>query len=140
MAIVERHIEAKATQAAPAPPGPRLSKAATLPLGLAWLVLFPLALALEPAAAAPDTIPLWEMAAGMLLLSGLGLTAVGLASRKHWAGTASLCTSLVFATGVFACPATGHHAFGLWWFGEMAAALTLVTLSVVTVVRSRAAR
>jgi hypothetical protein len=134
MAIIERHLEAHTT---PTPPAPKLPRAAALPLGIAWLVLFPLALALEPASVAPETIPLWEMAAGLVLLTGLGLTAAGLAFRKPWAAAASLATSLVFVTGVFACPATGHHAFGLWWFGELAAAVTLVTISAVSFVRTR---
>lgn len=114
----------------------RMPRRTSVPLGLAWLVLFPLALALEPTAAA-TTVPLWELLASFALLAGLGLTAVGLGMRRTWGATASLATSTLFATGVFACPATGHHAFGLWWFGEFGAALTLVALSAVAVVRSR---
>jgi hypothetical protein len=114
----------------------RMSARTSVPLGLAWLVLFPLAIALEPTAA-QTTTALWEWAASLVLLTGLGLTAAGLGTRRPWGATASLATSLVFTAGVFACPATGHHAFGLWWFGEFGAALTLVALSAVAVVRAR---
>jgi hypothetical protein len=141
MATTERQLQvpvqpAPARVAPPAPP--RMDTRTSLPLGLAWLVLFPLAIALEPTAAT-TAVPAWEWVASFALLSGLGLTAAGLATRHAWGATASLGTSLLFATGVFACPATGHHAFGLWWFGEFGAALTLVALSVVAVVRARRA-
>ncbi len=139
MAISEQRLQTQAptTQTGTSPPA-RLPKRTSVPLGLAWLVLFPLALALEPAAAAETSaVPLWEWAASIALLAGLGLTAAGLGTRRTWGATASLATGVLFATGVFACPATGHHAFGLWWFGEFGAALTLVALSAVAVVRAR---
>jgi hypothetical protein len=137
MAITEHRLTTP-TQTpiqSPTQPPARMPRRTSVPLGLAWLILFPLALALEPAAAA-TTVPLWEWAASFALLAGLGLTAAGLGMRRTWGATASLATSTLFAIGVFACPATGHHAFGLWWFGEFGAALTLVTLSAVAVVRS----
>jgi hypothetical protein len=141
MATTQRHLRTTTrTQTDPSPttppPAPRMDRRTSLPLGLAWLVLFPLALALEPTAA-QTTPAIWEWAASFVLLTGLGLTAAGLGTRRAWGATASLVTSLVFTAGVFACPATGHHAFGLWWFGEFGAALTLVALSTIAVVRTR---
>jgi hypothetical protein len=138
MAIIERQL-ATESGSATRPPRPQVPKREFLPLGVAWLVLFPLALALEPAAAAPATIPLWEWAVSLVLLTGLGATAAGLGLRRTWGATASLFTSTVFTAGVFACPATGHHAFGLWWFGEFGAAIALVALSAAAVLRSRRA-
>ena len=137
MAISEHRLTT-ATTPTEAPTGtpPRSPRRTSVPLGLAWLILFPLALALEPTAAA-TTVPLWEWAASFALLAGLGLTAAGLGTRRAWGVTASLATSIFFTAGVFACPATGHHAFGLWWFGEFAAAITLVALSTAAVVRAR---
>ena len=35
-----------------------------------------------------------------------------------------------------ACPVTGHHTFGTWWFGEMACVLTLLGISVAALHRS----
>jgi hypothetical protein len=49
----------------------------------------------------------------------------------------SILASSIFAAGVFACPATGHHAFGLWWIGEFAASLALVAVSGAVALRDR---
>jgi hypothetical protein len=106
-------------------------------LGVAWAVLLPLGLALEPAAAA-SAQPWWGVIISLALFGAVIATGVGLARARPWGIGASLLASLIFATGVFACPATGHHAFGLWWIGEFAASLALVGLSTAAYFRRRA--
>jgi hypothetical protein len=42
----------------------------------------------------------------------------------------------VLATAAsIACPVTGHHGFGAWWFGQMACVLALVAVSAVALRR-----
>jgi hypothetical protein len=116
---------------------PRLSTRWASALGLAWLVGFPLGIALEPVAAT-DTTPGWIAGvASFALLGAIGLTAAGLIRRSPLGVTASVAASGIFIAGVFACPATGHHAMGLWWFGELACAVALVALSSVAWLRTR---
>jgi hypothetical protein len=103
---------------------------------IAWAVLFPLALSLEPAAAA-DHAPWWGVLAALALFGALGATVAGLARNKRWGVGASLVASWIFAAGVFACPTTGHHAMGLWWFGELGASIALVAMSAAVYARVR---
>jgi hypothetical protein len=103
---------------------------------LAWAVLLPLALVLEPTPAAGAAQPWWAYVVSMGLLTGIVATFVGLQQRQRWGITASLAASSIFVAGVFACPASGHHAFGLWWVGEFAASLVVLGLSGVAYMRA----
>jgi hypothetical protein len=84
---------------------------------------------LEPTAASNAPEPWWAYVAAYGLFASMIAAFVGLGRRMRYGVGASLVASSIFATGVFACPATGHHAFGLWWIGEFAASLALVALS-----------
>lgn len=117
---------------------PDASRGWRLALMAAWLVLFPLGVALEPMPAADAPEPWWAMLPALALLGAVVATFVGLARSKRWGVGASLLASTIFVTGVFACPATGHHAFGLWWIGEFAIAVALVAISGVAYLRTRA--
>lgn len=101
----------------------------------AWFVLFPLALALEPTPAASAAEPWWGYVVSMALFASIAATYVGLSRCMRWGIGASFGAASLFTAVVFACPATGHHAFGLWWFGEFAAAVGLVALSAVAYLR-----
>ncbi len=113
-----------------------LPKRTSITLMLAWAILLPLALALEPAPTEAGA-PWWAHVVSNVLLAAIAATFVGLAQRKPWATSASFIASSIFITAVFVCPASGHHAFGLWWFGEFAAALALVGLSGAAYLRAR---
>ena len=117
-------------------PARRLSTAWALTLGLAWVAFNALAAVLEPTPA-QTTLAWWEVPVVFAQLGSLGVVAAGLARRSPWAAGASLAAALFFTAGVFACPATGHHLFGLWWFGEFAAVLALTALSAVAYLRTR---
>lgn len=109
-----------------------IPRRSAITLLVAWVVLFPLAIALEPLPAATDPVPWWGIVAEIGLLAALAATVTGLVRSKRWGVGASLVASSIFTLGVFACPATGHHAMGFWWFGELAAAIALVALSART--------
>jgi peptidoglycan/LPS O-acetylase OafA/YrhL len=112
-----------------------LSRGSAVRLMLAWAILFPVSIVLEPAAAAGETMPWWGALASFALLGGMIATFIGLGRRRRWGVGASLVASSIFLAGVFACPATGHHAFGLWWIGEFAAAAALVGISAAAYLR-----
>jgi hypothetical protein len=46
---------------------------------------------------------------------------------------ASLGAAGFFTAMSVACPVSGHHPYGAWWFGQMACALGLVGLSLLAI-------
>lgn len=140
MAITERRLRTHrpATEGTPTPPTPtrRISNRWALTLGAAWIAFIAAVTVLEPAPAT-STIAWWEEVLVLVQLASLGAIATGLARRTSWAGGASLAGGLMFTASTFACPATGHHAFGLWWFGEFAVVLAVTALSGVAYWRHR---
>jgi hypothetical protein len=97
-------------------------------IGIAWLVLMQVAFALEPSTHQPEP---WY---GVLLeLTGTALIAtmiVGLVMQRRFGVVASLGAALFTTAMSVACPVSGHHPFGAWWFGQMACALALLGGSV----------
>jgi hypothetical protein len=97
-------------------------------VALAWLVLLNVAMALEPATNQPEP---WF---GVLIqLMGTALIAtmiVGLVMQRRFGLVASVGAALFGTALSIACPLSGHHPFGAWWFGQMACVLALVGVSV----------
>ncbi len=135
MALTEQQLRTPTTE--PVPTQGRISRGWSLVLAGAWALLFPIAIALEPMPASNAPSPWWAELVGLGLLTAIIASVVGVTKRMRWGVGASFVASMIFATGVFLCPATGHHAFGLWWFGEFGAALALVSLSTVAYFRTR---
>jgi hypothetical protein len=104
---------------------------------VSWYVLFSIAMALEPAADHPDAIPTW-LSAGLevVLLGLLAVTAAGLLARRRFGLVAALGAGALFLAMAVACPVSGHHSFGTWWYGQMACAIGLVAITGVTLRRS----
>jgi hypothetical protein len=79
---------------------------------------------------------------GLLLeLSMYGLLATmvaGLVMQQRFGLVASLGAAVLATAASIACPVTGHHTFGTWWFGQMACVLALVAISSVALQRTRA--
>lgn len=121
------------TPRAHAPTHPRLTDRITrevgIALGLAWFLGYTIISALEPETS--HEMPVIGLVLGVALLAGILVTAVGLVARRRWGLTASLASSGLFAAGVIACPTTGHHDFGLWWYGQMIVVTALVVASVL---------
>jgi hypothetical protein len=115
----------------------RVSSELALFVGLSWYVLFWIGTSLEPRAAHPDAFPSWLQVG----VSGVfwGLVAVmvaGLVSRRRWGLVASLGAAALFTSLSIACPASGHHSFGAWWFAQMGCAVGLVGISVAALRRA----
>lgn len=113
----------------------RISRRTSYTLSVAWLATLAISWVLEPVPASNAAEPWWAGVAALGLFAALMATFAGLARRMRWGVTASLVGSSIFLAGVFACPATGHHAFGLWWIGEFAAATALVGVSAAAYLR-----
>lgn len=108
----------------------RISSRLALVVGGAWYLLYLVAYALEPAADHPDAFPSWLAATFEVTLLGLmGLMAVGLVAQRRWGLVASMGAAVFFLALLVACPVSGHHSFGTWWYGQMACALGLVTIT-----------
>jgi hypothetical protein len=103
-------------------------------LAVAWFVGYSLVLLLEPATS--HSLPVIGVVLGTAFLVGILLTAAGLVARQRWGVTASLATAVLLVASSVACPTTGHHSFGLWWFGQMAVAVALVAASAVALRRT----
>jgi hypothetical protein len=117
--------------------GQRISSELALFVGVAWYVLFSIAVALEPDATQPEAFPTWLAAAIEVALLGLlAVTAVGLLARRRVGLVAALGAAALFLAMAVACPVSGHHSFGAWWYGQMACAIGLVAITGAAVRRS----
>ena len=97
-------------------------------IGIAWLVAYQVAASLEPVTHQRE--PWYGVALGVTFMALLAGTAAGLIAQRRWGLVASLAAAGFFTALSVACPVSGHHAFGTWWFGQMACALTMLGGSV----------
>ena len=106
----------------------RINVWVALGVGISWFVLTEIAAALEPATNRPEPL------IGTLLIGAMDVVfvvlLVGLALRRRWGLVASLAGAVLSTAMVVACPTSGHHQFGNWWYGEMACVGALVAISV----------
>ena len=111
----------------------RIDVRVAIVVGVAWFVLTGIAAGIEPAAQESEPALAAVLSAGidLLLLAML----FGLAFRRRWGLVASLAASAVVTAMAVACPTSGHHQFGLWWYGQMACVLALVGVSVAALRR-----
>ena len=54
----------------------------------------------------------------------------GFTGRSRLGALASFAGAGVFLTMVVACPVTGHHAIGAWWYAQVAGTAAVGTASV----------
>jgi hypothetical protein len=111
----------------------RIDGRVALAVGGAWLVLNEIAYLLEPPAQRAVPIIGTVLELSMYLLLATMLT--GLVMQRRWGLLASFGAALLATAASIACPISGHHAFGAWWFGQMACMLALVAISAVTLRR-----
>jgi hypothetical protein len=97
---------------------------------LAWVVGLPVMLALEPTPQPGAETPLIGQILTQLFFAGVVAMGIGLATRHRWGMVASLATAGVVTASAVACPVTGHHAFGLWWAGQLAICAGLLAVSL----------
>ena len=112
----------------------RINVWAALAVGVSWFVLTPLAAAFEPAT--DQSEPLLGVLLGISMDVLFLVMLVGLATRRRWGLVASLGGAGLFTAMVVACPTSGHHQFGMWWFGELACAFALIAITVAALRRA----
>ena len=83
----------------------------------------------NPAQPDPWFIPLLSMIVTLGMLAALG----GLLARQRWGLAASALAGGISVAMVLACPLSGHHHFGLWWVGEIAAVAAWTGISLAGV-------
>ena len=105
-----------------------------LAVGLTWFVLSEVAVVLEPHTSHAE--PLIGVVIAVVLWSLVAVMVTGLAMQRRWGLGAALASSVFLTAGVIACPTTGHHAFGSWWFAQMACAAALVGVSAYALQRA----
>src|SRR3954467_1683653 len=97
-------------------------------VGVAWLVAYQVAGSLEPVTHQPE--PWYGVALGVAFLGLLGATAAGLIAQRRRGLLVSVAAAAFFTALSVACPVSGHHPFGAWWYGQMACALGMLGGSV----------
>jgi hypothetical protein len=105
-----------------------------LAVGVAWVVLMQIAFALEPAS--EHEVPVIALVLELSMYALLATMIAGLVMQQRFGLVASLGAAVLATAASIACPVTGHHGFGSWWFGQMACVLALVAISAVAVRRA----
>jgi hypothetical protein len=116
---------------APAGRSGRLSGSWAAGLAIAWIAIFTIGVAFEPAPADPNApLPLIATLLALGLVIGWIVMAVGLAKRSRFGAAASLVAAVCLLGLTIGCPVSGHHSgLGAWWLFEMVGSTTLVALS-----------
>lgn len=114
----------------------RISADVGVMIAATWYVLFMIATGLEPRAAGPA--PTWSVVLSIAFFATLAVMAGGLLARRRWGLLASLGAAGIFTAFSVACPITGHHGFGAWWYGQMACSVALIGVSGFALARARA--
>jgi hypothetical protein len=112
----------------------RIDGRVAIAVGVAWFVLNEIAYALEPAS--QQAVPVIGIVLEVTMYVLLAATLAGLVMQRRWGFLASFAAALLATAASIACPVTGHHAFGAWWFAQMACMLGLVAISVFALRRS----
>ncbi|MFI5046059.1 MAG: hypothetical protein ACHQIG_03265 [Acidimicrobiia bacterium] len=105
-----------------------------LVVGVVWLVAFEVSAALEPRTSHEE--PVIGVVIAVVMWSLIAAMVAGLAMQRRWGLGAALASAAFFTAAVIACPTTGHHTFGTWWYGEFAAALAFLGASAYALQRA----
>jgi hypothetical protein len=107
-------------------------------LGLGWPVVTAISYAVEPAPSDPGAVPgLFDALVSYAFLIGLVGTGVAASRRLPAAVTWSFLTGAVALGVTAACPSSGHHALGTWWFGQLAACVAMLGVTGAATLRAR---
>jgi hypothetical protein len=108
----------------------RLAKGWVPVLFGAWVTIFGLGVALEPAPAGEEAFPLIGEAFALVLMGSWAVMAAGLSQKRRYGAVASAVGGACLVVMTVACPVSGHHAgIGTWWWFQLTGALTLLGLS-----------
>jgi peptidoglycan/LPS O-acetylase OafA/YrhL len=108
---------------------------------VAWAVLLPIGIAVEPPPSNPNAVDPWlvNLLATVLLVALLGAVA-GFWLRRRWSMAASLLAAGILVFSTVMCPVSGHHTHvGAWWVVQLGCGLGLVTTSSLGLRRGQGA-
>ncbi|MGH9034260.1 MAG: hypothetical protein ACRD0O_00720 [Acidimicrobiia bacterium] len=131
-AIVEGPTVAATAAEAPltASAGRRLSGRWALVLAGAWVTIFTLGVAVEPASTGEENLPLVGAALATVLMGSWAVMASGLIQKLRYGAVASAVGAGTLLAMTVGCPLSGHHAgIGAWWGVQLVGALTLLAVS-----------
>ena len=97
-------------------------------VGISWYLITEIIVALEPRS--QFELPLISVILTLSMWSLVVAMVAGLVMRRRWGLLAAVASSVLLTAESIACPLTGHHHFGTWWYGQMACALALVGITV----------
>jgi hypothetical protein len=101
-------------------------------LGLGWPLAIIGTIALEPLPVDPDApVPVVIELASLALFAALLATVVAAGIRHRGAAVAGVVVGLLAVTFTVACPVSGHHTMGLWWFGQIGLVGAMLATSLV---------
>ena len=107
-------------------------------LGIGWPLAIVASMVLEPTPADPDAPgPVLAELANLGLLLALVGTAIAAGVRHGAAAVGGVVTGLLVVSLAIACPVSGHHAIGLWWFAELGILTAMLAVSGVALQRTR---
>lgn len=109
-------------------------------LGVAWVLVYMVAVLVEPApASARAGDPVWAVALFVALSAALVGMGAGLARGRRIGLLAGVAATGLALVGAVMCPVSAHHtAIGAWWFLQMAGFAGLMGATLVALRRSRA--
>ncbi len=97
-------------------------------VGISWYLITEIIVALEPRS--QFELPLISVILVLSMWSLVVAMVAGLVMRRRWGLLAAVASSVLLTAESIACPLTGHHHFGTWWYGQMACTLALVGITV----------
>jgi hypothetical protein len=103
-------------------------------VGLSWYALFAISAAIEPESS--HEVPVIGLVLGVALLGAMLATGIGLVSRRRWGLVAALGASVLLLASAVACPTTGHHTIGTWWYFQMTCSFAAVGLTTAALRRA----
>ena len=136
-----QRVEGPATRAPAEAPGlrwsdRRLSTAWAALLGAGWPVTFVVTGALEPAPVDPNApVPLIVDLGAWAFVAALVVTVCAAMARHRVAAPAAVVAGGVLAAFTVACPASGHHTYGLWWVAQLGVSLGMLAISAASLSR-----
>ena len=129
MTLIEERLEGQELSPAPVS-SEHLTGRWIAVLTSAWVVIFGLGVALEPAPTGEEAFPLIGTAFVLALMGCWAGMAAGFLQRRRSGAVASAAGAGLLVLITVACPVSGHHAgIGPWWGFQLVGSLALLGLS-----------
>jgi hypothetical protein len=111
-------------------PGAGLTSRWVAVLTGAWVAIFGLGTALEPAPTGEEAFPLVGTVLALALMGCWAMMAAGFIQRRRSGAVASAAGAGLLVVMTIGCPVSGHHAgIGPWWAFQLVGSLALLGLS-----------